>query len=113
MFNPYRKQSDALEKFRITAHLRSYLKDPIILNDALLQDAVDELKKIPYDSKDPTDVIAIDFLLASYRAGYVRHEDLTEDGYKLVRAGKHRRHHAVKNENLHQKQLFKNRLLFT
>jgi hypothetical protein len=112
MFNPYRKQSDVLEKFRIKAHLRSYLKDPIILNEELLQDAVDELKKIPYDTKDPTDVVAIDLLLASYRAGYVRMEDLTDDGYKLVSIGKHRRHHKVKNESLHQKQLFKNRMLF-
>lgn len=113
MFNPYRKQSDILEKFRIKAHLRSYVKDPIILNETLLQNAVDELKKIPYEYKDPTDAIAIELLLESYRAGFLKREELTEAGFKLVRISKYRRHPSVNNENLHQKQLFKNRLLFS
>ncbi len=111
MLNPYKRQSDILEKFRIKAHLRSYIKDPIILNEALLQNAVEELKKMPYEYKDPTDAIAIELFLESYRAGFLKREDLTEDGCKLVRISKYRRHHAVKNENLHQKQLFKNRML--
>lgn len=93
MFNPFEKQSDILEKFRIKAHLRSYLKDPIILDKALLQDAVIKLKKLPYKYNDPTDNIAKELVLDAYRAGFFRYDDLTDAGCKLVRCAKHRRRH--------------------
>lgn len=105
MFNPYRKQNNVLEKFRIKAHLRSYVKDPIIIDKTLLQDAVDKLKKLPYKHNDPTDSIAIELVLEAYRSGFFRYEDLTEIGCKLVRRGKHRRHHQRVNERSNQGSL--------
>jgi len=92
MFNPYKKQNDVLEKFRIKAHLRSYVKDPIIIDETLLQDAVEKLKKLPYESKDPTDAVAVELVRDAYRSGFFGYEDLTEIGCKLVRLSKHRRH---------------------
>ena len=92
MFNPYKKESNALEKFRITAHLRSYVKDPVVVNEALMDEAVEKLKKLPYEDKDPTDPVAIELVIDSYRLGYFKYDDLTEDGIELVRYGKYRRH---------------------
>lgn len=94
MFNSYKKQSDVLEKFRIHAHLRSYVKEPIIVDATLLQKAVTKLKKLPYEYKDPTDSVAIELVLEAYRLGYFKYKDLTDTGYKLVRHGKHRRQPA-------------------
>lgn len=109
MFNPYKKQNDVLEKFRIKAHLRSYVKDPIIINETLLQDAVDKLKKLPYQQNDPTDSVARELVLEAYRTGYFKYEDLTDVGCKLVRLSKHRRHHQLTNDRVHQTQLLRNR----
>ncbi len=95
MFNPYKKQNDVLERFRIKAHLRSYVKDPIIIDDDLLQSAVEKLKRLPYKDYDPTDIVAIELVLDAYRSGFFKYEDLTEIGCKLVRLGKHRRHHQL------------------
>ncbi len=100
MFNPYKKQNDVLEEFRIKAHLRSYVKDPIVLNKTLLQDAVEKLKKLPYKYNDPTDSVAADLVMDAYRTGYFRYEDLTELGCKLVRTSKHRRHHPLLNDRM-------------
>jgi hypothetical protein len=92
MINPYKKESNVLEKFRITAHLRSYVKDPIVVNESLMDEAVEKLKKLPYEDKDPTDPVAIELVIDSYRLGYFKYDDLTEDGIELVRYGKYRRH---------------------
>ena len=105
MFNPYRKQNDVLEKFRIKAHLRSYVKDPIVIDETLLQDAVERLKRIPYEYKDPTDSIATELVLEAYRSGFFRYEDLTDIGCKLVRHGKHRRHQRQVSGRTHQGSL--------
>jgi len=70
MFNPYKKQNDVLEKFRIKAHLRSDVKDPVVIDKTLLQDAVERLKKLPYKHKDPTDAIAIELVRDAYRSGF-------------------------------------------
>ncbi len=94
MISPYKKQSDVLEKFRIHAHLRSYVKEPIIIDETLLQEAVAKLKKLPYEYKDPTDSVATELVLDAYRLGYFKYKDLTDTGYKLVRHGKHRRQPA-------------------
>ena len=100
MFYPYKAQNDVLEKFRIKAHLRSYVKDPIIIDAALLQNAAERLKKLPYKRNDPTDSIAISLVLDAYRSGYFKYEDLTDDGCKLVRHGKHRRRHSFSEDRM-------------
>ena len=109
MFNPYKKQNDVLERFRIKAHLRSYVKDPIVINETLLQEAVEKLKKLPYQYNDPTDSVAIELVLEAYRSGYFKYEDLTDEGCKLVRLSKHRRHHQLSNDRVHQTMLIRNR----
>jgi hypothetical protein len=108
MFNPYKKQSDALEKFRIKAHLRSYVKDPIIIDQTLLQEAVEKLKKLPYEYKDPTDSIAVELLLNAYRLGFFKYEDLTHNGCNLVRISKHRRHHQLNHGRAHKNLMLRN-----
>jgi len=107
MFNPYKKQNDVLEKFRIKAHLRSYVKDPIVVDKTLLQDAVEKLKRLPYEHKDPTDSVAIELVRNAYRSGFFDYEDLTDIGCKLVRLSKHRRHQQLCNDRAHQGQLLK------
>jgi hypothetical protein len=102
MFNPNKKQNDVLEKFRIKAHLRSYVKDPIVIDDTLLQDAVEKLKKLPYQQNDPTDLVVIELVREAYRTGNFKDEDLTEDGCTLVRLSKHERQHQTANDRLHQ-----------
>jgi len=109
MFNPYKKQNNVLEEFRIKAHLRSYVKDPIILDKTLLNEAVEKLKKIPYEDKDPTDSVAVELLLDSYRMGFFKYNDLTDDGCKLVRYGKYRRHKQLTNDRAHQSHILRNR----
>jgi len=109
MFNANKKQNDILEKFRIKAHLRSYVKDPIVINETLLQEAVEKLKKLPYQQNDPTDSIAIELVLEAYRSGYFKYEDLTDTGCKLVRLSKHRRHAQSPSNRAAQTQLLRNR----
>ena len=110
MFHPFRNQNDTLEKFRIKAHLRSYVKDPIFIDNYLLQAAVIKLKKIPYDYSDPTDSVAMELVLDAYRLGYFNYDDLTDDGCDLVRHGKYRRH-PLNNDSSRQMQIMRNRLI--
>lgn len=107
MFNPYKKQSDVLEKFRIKAHLRSYVKDPIVIDEALLQEAVAKLKRLPYEHNDPTDSVAVELVKDAYRSGFFGYEDLTDIGCKLVRLSKHRRHSQRLNDRVHHNHLYK------
>ncbi len=107
MFNPYKKQNDVLEKFRIKAHLRTYVKDPIVIDEILLLEAVEKLKKLPYEYKDPTDSIAIELVQNAYRSGFFDYENLTETGCKLVRLSKHRRHLQRTNDRVHQSHQYK------
>lgn len=97
MFKPYKLQSNVLEIFRIKAHLRSYVKDPNNIDKDLLQNAVAELKKLPYEDKDPTDFIAKKLVLDSYHLGYIKYKDLTHPGYIMVQHEKFRRH-PISNE---------------
>ena len=106
MFNRNNTQNDVLEIFRIKAHLRSYVKDPIIVADNLLQAAVKKLKKLPYEQNDPTDSVAIELVLEAYRTGYFRYEDLTDTGRKLVKLSK-QRHHRHSNSHIRQDQLLR------
>jgi len=107
MFNPYKKQNDVLEEFRIKAHLRSYVKDPIVIDEALLQEAVERLKKIPYDHKDPAGSVATGLVLEAYLSGFFRYEDLTDLGYELVRISKHRRHNQLSHDRVHHGQMLR------
>ena len=113
MFNSNKKQNDVLEKFRIKAHLRSYVKDPIVINENLLQEAVEKLKKLPYQKSDPTDSVARELVLEAYRSGYFKFDDLTDDGCKLVRMSKHRRHLQPSSNRVPQTQLLRTRHLRT
>ena len=97
MFNPYKKQNNALEEFRIKAHMRTFVKDPIELNKDLLNDAVDKLKKLPFQYKDPTDTVAIELLVDTYRLGHLKYEHLTDEGLRIVKQCKYRRHHPISN----------------
>ncbi|PCI06593.1 MAG: hypothetical protein COB77_06635 [Gammaproteobacteria bacterium] len=90
MHNPFQKPSDVLEKFRITAHLRCYVKDPIIIKDHLLQGAIVKLKKLPYDKKDPAQLIAKELAITAFCLGYYSYADLTEQGCQLVRQNRYR-----------------------
>ena len=109
MFNPYNNQSDTLEKFRIKAHLRSYVKDPIVINNDLLLEAVTKLKKLPYDATDPTDPVAIELVLDAYRLGYFNYRDLTDVGCDIVRHGKYRRH--LTSDRTNQSPIMRSRLV--
>ncbi len=108
MFNPNKKENDVLEKFRIKAHLRSYVKDPIIIDESLLSEAVQKLKKLPHDDKDPTESIASELVLEAYRFGYFKYRDLTETGYELVRNSKYRGHHHLTNNRIFNDQTLRN-----
>jgi len=107
MFNSYKRQTDALEKFRIKAHLRSYVKDPIIIDEVLLQEAIKKLKRLPYEYNDPTDSVAIELLQDAYRSGYLGYENLTDIGCRLIRLSKHRRHQQRPNERTQQNHPFR------
>ena len=107
MFNPYKKQNDVLERFRIKAHLRSYAKDPIIIEENLMCDAVEKLKKLPYEHKDPSNAVAIELVQKAYCAGFFRYEDLTDNGCKLVRQSKYRRHLHRPNESIPHNHLYR------
>lgn len=107
MFKPYKNQNDILEKFRIKAHLRSYVKDPVIIDETLLHDAVEKLKKLPYEHKDPSDSIAVELVQKAYRSGFFRYDDLTETGCKLVRLSKYRRHMHRSNDRVPHNPLHK------
>ncbi len=108
MLNLYKKQNDALVEFRIKAHLRSYLKDPLNIDDDLMQDAIEKLKKIPYEDKDPTDSVVVELILDAYRMGALKYNDLTMEGCRLVRNSKHRRHHSPNNDRVYQNQILRN-----
>ena len=108
MLKPYELQNNALEKFRIKAHLRSYVKDPDSIDENLLQNAVTELKKLPYEHKDPTDSIAKKLVLDGYHLGFFKYGDLTQPGCLLVKHKKYRRHPLVSNRT-HQIFLLRNR----
>jgi len=107
MFNPYKKQDDALERFRIRAHLRSYVKDPVDIDETLLLDAVEKLKRLPYEHKDPTDAVVIELVQQAYRSGSFTYKNLTDAGCKLVRQSKHRRHLQRQNERAHPNPMYK------
>lgn len=99
MFNPNKKQNNVLEEFRIKAHMRSYVKDPIIIDKDLMQEAVEKLKRLPFETRDPTDKVARELLIEAYRRGFFRNDDLTQDGYKLIKQCKHRRHHQTSSHS--------------
>ena len=108
MFKSYKLQSNALEIFRIKAHLRSYVKEPENIDNNLLQSAVDKLKKLPYEHKDPTDLIAKQLVLDAYHLGYFKYEDLTQPGCLMVKHEKYRRHPHTNNRK-HQLYLLRYR----
>lgn len=101
MFNQYTKQSDALERFRVKAHLRTYIKDPIIIDQQLLLEAVKKLKKLPYDFKDPADAVAIELVMDAYRLGFIKYENLTDSGRMLVDRSKNRRYRHAHSKSHH------------
>jgi hypothetical protein len=108
MFKPYKLQTNALEIFRIKAHLRSYVKDPDSIDKNLLQNAAIELTKLPYKHKDPTDSIAKKMVLDAYHMGFLKYEDLTHPGCLMVKHEKYRRHPLISNRT-HQIYMLKNR----
>lgn len=111
MFYPYKNQNDALEEFRIKAHLRSYIKDPIIIEKNLMREAVGKLKRITYKDKDPANLVAVELLLDAYRMGFFRYNDLTDDGCELVRHGKYRRQLHPASENTQPFHSLRNRYI--
>jgi hypothetical protein len=95
MYNSNKRQNNILEKFRIKAHLRSYLKDPIIIDKTLMDEAIAKLRDLPYESKDPAETIATELTLEAYRLGYFRYDDLTDAGCEIARKRKYRGHQKL------------------
>ena len=108
MYNSIKHQNNILEKFRIKAHLRSYLKDPIIIDKILMDEAISKLKKLPYESKDPADTIATELTLEAYRLGYFRYDNLTDAGYEITRKSKYRGHQKLTMQRDLNKQNIRN-----
>ena len=108
MYNSIRRQNNILEKFRIKAHLRSYLKDPIIIDKTLMDEAIAKLKKLPYESKDPADTIATELTLEAYRLGYFGYDDLTDTGREIARKSKYRGHQKLAMQRDFNKQSIRN-----
>jgi len=113
MFNSYKNKRDTLGKFRIKAHLRSYVKDPIVINEKLLMAAVYKLNKSPYKDKDPSDGIAMELVVDAYCLGYFKHNDLTDVGCNLVRYGKYHSHHQKRMDRTKHSNIIKQRFLLT
>ena len=84
------------------------LKTPIVLMKICCKNAVTELKKLPYEHKDPTDSIAKKLVLDGYHLGFFKYGDLTQPGCLLVKHKKYRRHPLVSNRT-HQIFLLRNR----
>ena len=80
-----------------------------IVDEKLLQEAVIKLKKLPFEYKDPTDSIAVELVLDSYRLGYFKQDDLTNVGCDLVRQGKYRGHQQLTNNRGYQSRVTRNR----
>ncbi|MBL4712420.1 MAG: hypothetical protein JKX75_08000 [Gammaproteobacteria bacterium] len=100
MYSPFQKQSnDVLEKFRINAHLRRYVKEPTVVNRYLLQGAVLQLKKLPHEKKDPAESIAKQLVITAFCLGYYKYADLTDQGYQLVRQDRYRGY-QLKNKKM-------------
>ena len=108
MFNSNNRQSNALEKFRIKAHLRSYVKDPININQSLLAEAAQQLKKLPYIDKDPSEIVAVELVMEAYRLGHFNYNDLTDDGYNLVSNIKYRGNLQISNHRIFSQQAPRN-----
>ena len=113
MLNPHKKEHDTLEKFRIKAHLRSYVKDPIVVDKRLLDTAVNKLKDLPYEEKDPSDRVAIQLVRESYILGYFTKDDLTESGVELVRFIKNQRQNRTTDSHSFKLHKTLNMLLST
>ena len=109
MFKPYKLQSNVLEVFRIKAHLRSYAKDPNIIDQDLMLNAVEKLKKLPYENKDPTDIVAKELVIDAYHLSHFKYEDLTHPGYIMVQQERFRRHPPL-NDISHQIHMLRNRI---
>ena len=108
MHHSIKRQNNILEKFRIEAHLRSYLKDPIIIDNTLMDEAISKLKRLPYESKDPADTIATELTLEAYRLGYFRYDDLTDAGCEMTRKSKYRGHQKLTMQRDFNKQSIRN-----
>jgi hypothetical protein len=108
MFKAYTKQSNALERFRVKAHLRTYIKDPILVDEKLMMKAVQKLKKMPYDLKDPAGTVAIELVIDAYRLGFYKYENLTDSGHLLVQRSRNRRLRQTKSKS-HQGRQPRNR----
>ena len=91
MFNPNNKQSDILERFRIKAHMRRYVRDPFTIEEQLMADAATRLKGMEFRHSDPSELIAAEITLQSYNSGFYRLEELTEEGEILVKQERFRR----------------------
>ena len=74
----------------------------------LLAEAVLQLKKLPYNNSDPSEIVAIDLVLEAYRLGHFKYRDLTERGYQLVSNYKYRGHQQVSNNRIFSEQALQN-----
>jgi hypothetical protein len=108
MLNSNTKQNDILAKFRIKAHLRAYITEPIIIDNSLWTEAIEQLKKLPYEDKDPSDTIARELVIEAYRMGFFKHRELTDAGYELIREQKYRGHQQLANNRVFHDQTLRN-----
>ena len=94
MFKPNNNNSDILERFRIKAHMRRYVKDPFEIDEQLMTEGVSQLRGMDFTHSDPSELVAADMTLKSYFSGLYRMDDLTDEGSVLVKQERFRRKHS-------------------
>ena len=94
MFKPNKNNSDILERFRIKAHMRRYVKDPFEIDEQLMVEGVAQLKGMEFSHSDPSELVAADMTLKSYFKGVYKLDDLTDEGSVLIKQERFRRKHG-------------------
>jgi len=94
MFKPNNNNSDILERFRIKAHMRRYVKDPFEIDEQLMIEGVAQLKGMDFSHSDPSELVAADMTLKSYFNGLYKLDELTDEGSVLVKQERFRRKHG-------------------
>ena len=91
MFKPNNNNSDILERFRIKAHMRRYVKDPFEIDEQLMVEGVSQLRGMDFTHSDPSELVAADMTLKSYFMGIYKLYELTDEGTVLVKQERFRR----------------------
>lgn len=112
MLNSHIKQGYTLELFRLKAHLRSYVKDSIQLNEQLLARGAERLRAMPFKTNDPAADLVIDLVHKAYNCKQIKANDLTDAGKQLVGYKKHKKR-TLKSKKHHGNEINGYRYLST